>query len=314
MLYSTRNAFLWIENFGKPSHFRLFFAKILTLGQTTVMPQALKTRLLADIERIACALTLPAVAHCEVPELHERTPLPEKFKKFGVLLLEDRSCGFFYSQLSHNRQQPQHTASVAQRAVGLPVADVARWYVSSDAVERTLGMAAINAISQHVFARAGLFSQSPRAINKRPAEHIVMVGYFPPLVSRFQQRGQKFTVLESDPAYLSDEIPGDVTLDPSVVSQGDEVLCTASTLLNDTLPDLLARVSPAAHVALIGPTAGCVPDSLMQAGIHEIGASRVVDVDALIHRLRQAEPWGDSVAKYTLHAHSYPGLEALLAS
>ena len=46
-----------------------------------------------------------------------------------------------------------------------------------------------------------------------------------------------------------------MTLDSSVLGSCDKVLITASTLLNDTLDQVLAQCKKSAKIALVGPTA-----------------------------------------------------------
>ncbi|MCB1757237.1 MAG: hypothetical protein KDJ38_17065, partial [Gammaproteobacteria bacterium] len=143
-------------------------------------------------------------------------------------------------------------------------------------------------------------------------KHLGMVGFFPPLVKKFRAAGQKLTVIEQQAAFVEKADNFEVTLDATRLADCDQVLCTASTLLNDSLPSILAHCAEDCFISLIGPTAGCLPDTLFALGIDEIGASRVVAIDTLIERMQNAEPWGDAVEKYTISAAAYPGWRALL--
>ncbi len=82
--------------------------------------------------------------------------------------------------------------------------------------------------------------------------------------------------------------------------------------MNASLETVLGHCGADAQVAVIGPTAGCVPDPLFRRGVDRVGASSVVDLELLLARARADEPWGDSVRKYVIGARDYPGYEALL--
>jgi uncharacterized protein len=60
----------------------------------------------------------------------------------------------------------------------------------------------------------------------------------------------------------------------AVIPQGDVVLLTGSTLLTDTLDDLLRLCRPDARVVVVGPTAGLLPEPLLRRGVDLIGGIR----------------------------------------
>ncbi len=252
-------------------------------------------------------IELPRTKNLIFPKISEST-VTEKFAKFGALLLEDDSCGFVYTMLDEQMTHSKLLERLAEEVADSPALDIAEWYLSNDIAKRHIGMAAINAISQHVFEQKSFFSKqatSKKTANK--AKHLGMIGFFPPLVKKFRESGQKLTVIEKNPDFVVKERNFEVTLDSKQLIQCDEILCTASTLLNDSLEDIINACSPDASISLIGPTAGCLPDALFDARISEVGASRVIDIDRLVHRIRNSEPWGDSVRKYVIRTEDYPG-------
>ena len=70
-----------------------------------------------------------------------------------------------------------------------------------------------------------------------------MVGAFVPFLRELKRRRQPFLVLEQDPATLkADELPffRPAEQAATVVPQADVLLITGTTLINDTLEELLA--------------------------------------------------------------------------
>ena len=66
----------------------------------------------------------------------------------------------------------------------------------------------------------------------------------------------------------------------------DVVLITGTTLLNDTLENLLLLL-PEARVVLVGPTVGLVPDAFLRRGVDVLGGVRVTAPDAFLDVLTE---------------------------
>ena len=104
-----------------------------------------------------------------------------------------------------------------------------------------------------------------------------------------------------------------VTLDSSVLGGCDKVLITASTLLNDTLDQVLSQCATTAKIALVGPTASGFPEPFFKRGIGLLGGNRVLDAGALLQRVASGERWGDAAEKYCIDQADYPGSDVLLS-
>jgi uncharacterized protein (DUF4213/DUF364 family) len=166
----------------------------------------------------------------------------------------------------------------------------------SHGAERTLGFAAVNALSRHLFDRDGRVppdaADSIGGLDPQPGEHIGMVGFFPPLVKPVTACGARLTVLELR-ADLAGSHPGyEVTLDPAALLACDKVLMTSTVLLNNTLDDVLAHCRRAAEVVMIGPGAGCLPEPLFERGITTLGGTWVEDRTGFVDALHSGAPWG----------------------
>jgi uncharacterized protein (DUF4213/DUF364 family) len=128
------------------------------------------------------------------------------------------------------------------------------------------------------------------AANIRPGEHVVVVGAFVPFLKSLKRAGQRFTVLEMDPATLKpDELAHfrPATHAGEVVPDADVVLITGTTLLNDTLENLLALCRPDARVVMVGPTVGLYPDGFLRRGVDVLGGVRVTAADDFLDVLAE---------------------------
>jgi uncharacterized protein (DUF4213/DUF364 family) len=259
---------------------------------------------------LAKRMALPPLRHVYIPELG---PTGKK-AVFGLLALDDDSTGFFYMRLGDTIEQLKAAVDPRQ-LIGRRAEELATWFDSQNDPRKPLGLGAINAISQHLFRLSGYrleaTTNSMGALAFTPTDHVGMVGFFPSLINRLRRQNIPVTVLEKKPELVCTETDYTVTLDPSALDVCTHVLCTAATLLNDTLDDLLTHCRSAEHIAVIGPSAGCLPDPLFARGVTIVGGSAVNVFSTLLERVRQQRPWGDAVAKYSIRKADYPGFAAL---
>jgi uncharacterized protein (DUF4213/DUF364 family) len=236
--------------------------------------------------------------------------------EFGALELEDGALGLSYVLLD---------GTLAALAAGDPAAavagadplELARGWVDGSPAQRALGFAAVNALSRHLFDRAGFVPpaapDSIGALDPQAGEHVGMVGFFPPLVKQVTACGARLTVLELKAELAGERAGFRVTLDPAALRTCDKVMMTSTVLLNDTLDAVLAQCTNARAVAMIGPGAGCLPDALFARGVTTMGGSWIVDAAGFRKALPAGERWGMFARKFALGRDAYPGLAALLA-
>ncbi len=261
-------------------------------------------------ERIAARLGVPRVR-----ALHLPPPTGTKEAEFCALELEDGSIGFTYIQLE-GTESPLRAHHGERDYAGADAAALARGFAHADPVARAIGFAAINALSQSLFTRANWIPSATfdalGAIDPHSGEHIGMIGMFTPLIPMIIRSGARLTVLELKPEFVRDETHFRVTLDPAQLASCEKIVSTCTVLLNDTLDAVLAACRNARHFAIIGPTAGCVPDPLFARGVETLGGRRVTDRQKFLEAFANGAKWGPYAAKYVLARNEYPGIEELL--
>ncbi|PVV24134.1 MAG: hypothetical protein B6D78_01975 [gamma proteobacterium symbiont of Ctena orbiculata] len=268
--------------------------------------------LIETTERIAHSIELPVIEEIilprpDSPQIHDA--------EFAAICLQDGSMGFFYTLLDDTMQR-LHTEIDADAWRGKSPIMLARHYGESDPLARSMGLGAISAVTQHLFRISGYEpdtqTNSMAKMAFSPTDHIGMVGYFPPLVERLREQGVRLCVIEKRAEFVQQGDLFRVTLDPRALRDCNKILCTAATLLNDSLDEILAHSGHAQRVAVIGPTAGCLPDPLFSRGVDVVGGSRTANPVSLKQRLRDQLEWADAVEKYTIERDNYPGFDQLL--
>jgi uncharacterized protein (DUF4213/DUF364 family) len=225
--------------------------------------------------------------------------------EFGALELDSGALGLSYVLLDDSLAALVD-GRLRDTLIGADALEVAAWWRDRQGAARTLGFAAVNALSRHLFDRAGivppLASDSIAGLDPQPGEHIGMVGFFPPLLCQVGARGARLTVLELRAELAGEHPECTVTLDPRALHDCDKVLCTSTVLLNHTLQDVLSHCRRARRIALIGPGAGCLPGTLFRRGIDTLGGTWIVDALGFTRALREGAPWGVHARKFALHA------------
>ncbi len=175
--------------------------------------------------------------------------------------------------------------------------DLLRETAAPSGIRRAVGVAAMNALADMCWERrapAGVVLRTGvdayDAAEIQPGENVVVVGAFVPFLKSLKRAHQRFTVLEMDSATLKpDELPYFRPAEEagSVVPDADVVLITGTTLLNNTLENLLELCRPQARVVLVGPTVGLVPDAFLRRGVDVLGGVRVTAPDAFLDVLTE---------------------------
>jgi uncharacterized protein len=268
--------------------------------------------LIALLERFAARSKLPRIKAVHLPPLAAAN---SKNGEFCALELDDGSLGLSYVLLD----DALGALTASQQLEGLCGQDslgVARWYASEEGSKRTLGFAAVNALGRCLFERAGFLPDSSTdsigQLDPQPGDHVGMIGFFTPLVGRIVQAGARLTIAELKPELAGVHAGYRVTLDPADLAKCNKVLSTSTVLLNDTLDHVLASCKSARYFALVGPSAGCLPDPLFARGVTLLGGNWIVDRDAFVDALTGGESWGKHARKYALQREAYPGADALL--
>jgi uncharacterized protein (DUF4213/DUF364 family) len=191
-----------------------------------------------------------------------------------------------------------------------------------DGIRRAVGIAAMNALAAFCWDRkphpaVDLETDVDAfdAARIAPDQMVVVVGAFVPFLRELKRRGNPYLVLEQDPAVLkADELPfyRHASQAPVVVSQADVILITGTTLLNDTLDDILAAAKPNACKVVVGPTVGLVPDAYLRRGCDILGSIRVTDADKFLDVLAEGGSgyhfFGRSAQKIVLRSRWQIGL------
>jgi uncharacterized protein (DUF4213/DUF364 family) len=264
-------------------------------------------------ERLAALQGRPGISGLYLP-----TPVSdETFRdEFGFVFLKDGSVGPFYVSMEDILVRLwRHFPKPAQSKPD--AMNLLRGFDGTDLAGRALALGVYNALSAWLYKATG-FEPPDRGANSGLSDNptgrkVGMVGYFCPLVEKLTAQGCEVLVLERAPERVTVAQHVSVTGDPRDLRDCAGVLCTASTLINDSLEEILATAGRENVIELIGPSGSGLPDPLLARGVNSIGGVSFGDRQQLMAHLQRGESWGAAGRKYQIDAASYPGLEGLLA-
>lgn len=261
------------------------------------------------LKRIASLVEFPTIKCVAVPSASTN---PCQDAEFGFVVLQDGSAGAFYVWLDDT--QKVLGGDDFRELEGLAPAKLLAGVSHERLERRALALGVMNAMSQSIFTRARLElpgAASMGGMTFSTADRVGMVGLFPSLTRRLQAGRIAFVVIEKRAELIDVAHPFEVTNDVTRLAECNKILITGSTLLNESLAATLQHCVDAQTVAVIGPSASCLPDVAFSHGVHRFGGARIRNLDTLLERRRNGLPWGDSVQKYLLDARTYPGIAPL---
>lgn len=156
-------------------------------------------------------------------------------------------------------------------SAGRDAGSLLRGLIEGGPLGKTLGLAAANA----------LIEPGPRdetdaldLIGLGPEDRVAMVGLFSPLVERIRRSGARLDVIERDPRKAA---PLGKRKTLSVLGGCTVALITATSLLNDTLEEILDGLGRPRHVAVLGPSTPLVPGIFRNTPVNHLGGALVTD-------------------------------------
>lgn len=273
-----------------------------------------KSELLALMTLASEKLAIPRISQVYMPEPQ---PAPDKDSEFGIIVLADDSAGLYYAWMGE-AQAGMNARYPVQDFIGLAPLELVHYYESDHEADRSIGLAAINAISQSVFRQLDCVlppaGNSLGELQLQTGDRLGMVGYFPSLLRQLRQTNIPVTVIEKKSQFVQQDDLVTVTTDIRELAGCNKILSTAATMLNDSIDEVLDFCRHAEVIVVVGPTAGFLPGPLFRRGVSAIGGSQVIDVPLALTRLGSEQGLGDAARKYLLRPEGYRTVADRLAA
>ncbi|MBC7219496.1 MAG: DUF364 domain-containing protein [Hadesarchaea archaeon] len=192
---------------------------------------------------------------------------------YTAVMLDDGHVG-----LCHTPTEDIVHTHVAKRPDfhGSKALEVARMANSFDLIERTVGVATLNAISQKImdgehYPRE-FGADAMENIDVRAEDEVAVVGYIRPFVGKLRAMARRVHVFEHNPQLRGEALPD--TFVDSFLPRCDVAVISGSSLANGTVDRLLELSKSARLVIFAGPTASMLPEPLFDRGVGVIAGVR----------------------------------------
>lgn len=156
---------------------------------------------------------------------------------------------------------------------------------SLNIIERTLGMAALNALSQYRIDLSEAKEGDVVEILDPSIGRVAVIGNMPPVVEGLKGMGFEVMVFERNPKLWDRETLSDA-LEYWLLPRADAVIASGSAILNGSLDMLLERSKRAKIFVLTGPTAQLLPEFLRGEGVTHLASMMVVDIESALVKLK----------------------------
>ncbi|WP_297065906.1 Rossmann-like domain-containing protein [Thermococcus sp.] len=148
---------------------------------------------------------------------------------------------------------------------------------SLNVIERTLGLASINAVSQYYIDLNDAEFADVLELLPENAGKIALIGNMPPLARELRNKGYEIYVFERN-AKLWDRDTYSDALEYHLLPEMDAVVASASCLVNGTIDLLLDRAKKTELFVLTGPTGQLLPEFLRGTGVTHLAAMKVINL------------------------------------
>jgi uncharacterized protein len=148
----------------------------------------------------------------------------------------------------------------------------------NSSLSRTIGLATANAIASELPLPEYTSIDSLQLVNIQASDHVVMVGFFGPLVPGLRQTGCKLDILE-----LENDKPGTMSPEKGRTSLAvcTVAIITATSIITGTIDELLSGLGNPRAVIILGPSTFMNPDVFTGTLVTHLSGARIRNAAAV---------------------------------
>jgi uncharacterized protein (DUF4213/DUF364 family) len=270
---------------------------------------SLKDEFKKMVRELATKFTLPPIANIFFPPFYKGGQ--PKDAQFMAISLEDGAAGVSFVLLP-DEKMGEYNALQSSDFVKKNPSRFALEFGDDDPLKEMISLAAINAICQHVMRETNFAidytTDSLGLLSVSAGDRVGMVGLFSGLIKTIKKANAELVVIEKNELLIQKFPNLPITLDATQLSTCNKILCTSTTILNNSLDEILAHCSPDAFVSIIGPTAGYFPDPLFVRGVDVVGGRIVKDGELFLQLLAERKRWGTATQRTCFQRQTYAGI------
>ena len=167
---------------------------------------------------------------------------------------------------------------------GRPATDLLEGILAPDIMLRTMALALINALNH---TRAIQLPEDTRnrilfdRFDILGGARVAMVGYFPPLVRFLEEKQIPLSVIDK-----SRGIGNKQTFYRQLADWAQVLILTATSIVNNTMEDLLSHAGPQLETVVLGPSTPMLPEAFDHLPVHMLAGSAITDRGGALKAVR----------------------------
>ena len=195
-----------------------------------------------------------------------------------AVMLEDRRTGVAYT-LNRGGHGGCEVFRGARPLAGKTASELIEFLESDATLEIALGLAAANALinSRPTHALPGDVLD---AVQLGPSDTVAMIGYFGPLIAPLQSRVARLDIFEEDVGRASNLLGSGEAAER--LPKAHAALISSTTIVNDTLDDLLDAAGKCRDVVLLGSTTPLLPAAFEGTPVTYLSGMTVDDPEGIL--------------------------------
>lgn len=195
--------------------------------------------------------------------------------------------------------------------------ELADMLLSEESLERAVGIAAVNALSQLIIA-----SRSEEYIRYTDLDtlkyiplnndlKVGMVGRIGPFINFLAKNSAGVTIVDDNPVFSEGTLGKGVRLSRKIedIEDADILIISGSTTTEHSLEAPLRTASNAVFKMVVGPTASWIPDVAFQLGVDAVSGMTFIDMGKAFRTIMEGggtRNFSKYAEKYTLTAEELP--------
>ncbi|MCX8044805.1 MAG: DUF364 domain-containing protein [Desulfobacterota bacterium] len=197
---------------------------------------------------------------------------------YTAVMLDDGCVGLAYT-FREAVQRCCATRKHSQPFTGRSIVEMLRGITSGDMLERTVGIAAANAVLNRESDRL-VDGDALDLIELRHDDVVGMVGYFGPLVEALRKRVRRLLIFEQKSIASEEVYPEEKA--PALLQNCTVALITATTIINNTFEQLINAATSCRVRVVLGPSTPLAPEVFAPLGVSLLSGVIVADPAAVL--------------------------------
>lgn len=163
---------------------------------------------------------------------------------------------------------------------GSPAAELLSFLIDKgSSLKRAIGLATANAVLASLPRPMASRDEVIASLGIQPADRVVMVGYFAPIVAQIRQTGCTLRIVELNP-HPGETIPPEEGHD--ALANATVAILTGTSVINGTCDELLSALGQPRAAVLLGPSTPLCPEVFAGTKITHLAGSRVREADSIL--------------------------------